>query len=62
MNPQSLWTAKETGQRLGVSEVTVIRLHDAGLLKGVVIAQRARKRLLRFRPETVERFLASREK
>jgi hypothetical protein len=59
---QMLWSTKETAGRLRVSEVTVIRLHDQGLLKGVVIAQRARKRILRFRPETVEKFIASRER
>lgn len=61
MTHETLWSAKETGRRIGVSGVTVIRLHDQGLLKGVVIAQRERKRILRFRPETVEKFIASRE-
>lgn len=57
----TLLTPKETGARLGVSEVTVIRLFEAGTLAGVIVAQRERKRILRFRPEAVEKFITSRE-
>lgn len=61
MNTEFLQTAKETGARLGVSEVTVLRLYDSGALPGVVIRSGARKRTIRFRPEAVEKFITSRE-
>jgi len=56
-----LLTTKEVAEQLDVAPVTVIRLHDEGMLKGVVLAQRERRRILRFRPEAVERFITSRE-
>ena len=56
-----LLSVKTVAEQLNVAPVTVIRLHDTGLLKGVVVVQRERKRILRFRPETVEKFIASRE-
>ena len=48
--------------RLGVSALTVIRLADAGALAAVEVAKRERRRILRFRPETVEKFISTREK
>lgn len=62
MTTQSLRTPKETAARLGVSEVTVLRLFDAGALTGVVICSGARKRTIRFRDEAIEKFITSREK
>ena len=61
VNTQSLRTAKEAGRRLGVSEVTVFRLFDSGALAGVVIRQGDRKRTIRFREESIEKFITSRE-
>lgn len=58
---QSLKTPKEVGIRLGVSEVTVLRLHDSGALPGVIIRSGARKRTIRFRDEAIEKFITSRE-
>lgn len=57
----NLLTAKDVAQRLGISALTVIRLADSGALVAVEVAKRARRRLLRFRPEMVEKFIASRE-
>jgi excisionase family DNA binding protein len=57
----TLLSAKDVAQRLGVSPVTVLRLADAGSLPAVEVAKRERKRILRFRPETVEKFINSRE-
>lgn len=62
MNAQSLLSPKETALRLGVSEVTVIRLFNAGTLSGVVLAQSERRRIIRFRPDAVERFIQNRER
>ena len=57
-----LHSVKKTAEQLDVAPVTVIRLVDQGLLSAVIIAQRKRKRLLRFRPEAIERFIANRER
>ena len=57
----NLLTAKDVAGRLGVSALTVIRLADAGVLPAIEVAKRERRRILRFRPETVERFITSRE-
>jgi len=57
-----LLSVKDVAQMLGVSTPTIFRLADAGALPTVVIAQRARKRILRFRPEAVEKFVLGREK
>jgi excisionase family DNA binding protein len=57
----TLLTAKDVAERLGVSPVTVIRLADTGALSAVEVAKRERRRILRFRPETVEKFIANRE-
>ena len=58
----NLFTAKDVAERLGVSALTVIRLADSGTLSAVEVAKRERRRILRFRPETVEKFITSREK
>lgn len=58
----NLLTAKDVAARLGISALTVIRLADAGSLPAVEVAKRERRRILRFRPETVEKFITSREK
>ena len=57
----NLRTPKEAAEKLNVASVTVLRLFDSGALPGVVIRQGARKRVVRFREETLERFIASRE-
>ena len=56
-----LRTVKEVAQELDVSPVTVIRLADSGALDAVEVHKGERRRLLRFRPEAVEKFIASRE-
>lgn len=58
----NLLTAKDVAEQLGISALTVIRLADAGALPAVEVAKRERRRILRFRPETVEKFITSREK
>lgn len=58
----NLLTAKDVAARLGVSALTVIRLANAGTLPAVEVARRKRRRILRWRPETVEKFISSREK
>ncbi len=62
MNAQPLRTAKQVGARLGVSDITILRLFDSGALEGVIIHAGKRKRLIRFREEALERFITSREK
>jgi excisionase family DNA binding protein len=57
----SLRTPKEAADRLNVAPVTVLRLFDAGVLPGVVIRAGARKRIIRFREESLEKFITSRE-
>jgi excisionase family DNA binding protein len=57
-----LLTAKEVAERLSVSAPTVMRLADAKALPAVIIASRQRKRILRFREESVDKFIAQRER
>ncbi len=54
----SLRTPKQAAQRLNIATVTVLRLFDAGALPGVVIRAGARKRIIRFREEALEKFMA----
>jgi excisionase family DNA binding protein len=54
-----LLSVKDVAQMLGVSTPTVLRLADAGTLPAVVVTQRQRKRLIRFRLESVEKFITS---
>jgi Helix-turn-helix domain len=56
-----LLTTKAVADQLNISPVTVLRLHDQGLLRGVVITESEQKRTIRFRPETLEKFITSRE-
>jgi excisionase family DNA binding protein len=58
----NLLTAKDVAERLGVSALTVIRLADAGALAAVEVHRGERRRILRFRAETVEKFITTREK
>ena len=58
---RQLLTIKQVKERLSVSGPTIYRLADEGLLPAVEIAKRQRKRLLRWREETLEKFIASRE-
>jgi excisionase family DNA binding protein len=58
----NLLTAKDVAGRLGVSALTVIRLADAGSLPAAEVHRGERRRILRFRSETVEKFITSREK
>jgi len=57
----NLLTPKEVAERLGVSSLTVIRLADAGSLPMVEVTKQKHRRTRRFRPEAVEKFIASRE-
>ena len=59
---QKLLTAAQAKEILSVSTPTLYRLHDQGILLAVEIARRGRKRILRWRPETVEKFIANRER
>jgi len=58
----SLLTPKAVGEQLGLSALSVIRLADSGVLPVVEVRRGERRRVLRFRPESVERFIVSREK
>ena len=58
----NLLTAKDVADQLGVSALTVIRLADAGSLPAVEVHKGERRRILRFRPETVEKFISTCEK
>ena len=58
---QTLFTAREVRQILRVSTATLYRMHDAGILRAVEIVHGRRKRLLRWRPEAIEKFVTSRE-
>jgi excisionase family DNA binding protein len=57
----NLLSAKDVAARLGVSPVTVLRLADSGALPAVEVAKREHKRILRWQPETVDKFIASRK-
>jgi excisionase family DNA binding protein len=57
----NLLTTKKVADQLDVSPPTVIRLADAGVLDAVEVAKHGRRRILRFRPEAVEKFITSRE-
>lgn len=59
---QTLLRVKRVAEILDLSAASVYRLADQGLLQAVVVAQRERKRILRFRPEAIERFIRSRER
>ena len=54
---QTLFTAQQVSKLLNISNPTVYRLAEQGILPAVVIARRGRKRILRFRPETLEKFV-----
>ncbi|MGH7965486.1 MAG: helix-turn-helix domain-containing protein [Candidatus Binatia bacterium] len=56
-----LCTPSEVAEKLKIKPVTVLRMFDAGALPGIIVRQGARKRVIRFRPEAVERFITSRE-
>lgn len=58
----NLLSAKDVASRLGVSALAVIRLADCGALAAVEVHSGKRRRILRFRLETVEKFITSREK
>jgi len=58
---QKLLTAVQTKELLNISAPTLFRLHDQDILRAVEVARRGRKRILRWRPETVEKFIAERE-
>ena len=58
---QKLLTAVQTKEILSISTPTLYRLHDQDILRAVEVARRGRKRILRWRPETVEKFIAERE-
>jgi len=54
-------TPTEAAEKLKLKPVTVIRLFDAGILPGIILRQGARKRVIRFREESIEKLLTSRE-
>lgn len=58
----NLLNTKEVATRLNMNPLTVIRLVDAGELVAIDVNPGAARRTLRFRPEDVEQFIASREK
>ena len=58
----TILTPTETANKLKVKPVTVIRMFDDGILPGFILRQGARKRVIRFREEAIDKFLASRER
>jgi hypothetical protein len=54
---QTLFTTGQAQARLALSRATLYRLHDAGILPAVEVVRRGRKRILRWRPETLEEFI-----
>lgn len=58
----NLLTAKDVAQKLGVCTLTVIRLANHGTLAAVEVHRGEKRRILRFRAETVEKFISDREK
>jgi excisionase family DNA binding protein len=58
---QPLHTVEQTSQILGVSKPTIYRLVAQGVLPAVIIARRARKKIIRFRQEAIEKFIRERE-
>lgn len=57
-----LLTIKATAAILEVAPITVVRLFDSGALPGVVLKQGKRKRIIRFRDETLQKFITGRER
>ena len=57
----TILTPTEAAEKLKVKPITIIRLFDAGILPGVVLRQGARKRVIRFREESIDKLLTSRE-
>ena len=58
---QPLLKARNVKELAALSVSTIYRLHDEGIIRAVEIAARKRKRILRWRLETMEAFIASRE-
>jgi excisionase family DNA binding protein len=58
----NLLTTQQVAEKLHVSDVTVIRMHDAGDLPAVEVLRDRGRRTLRFRPETVQTFIEQRER
>lgn len=58
---QPLHTVEQASRLLGVSKPTIYRLVDQGVLPAVIIARRARKKIIRFRQEVIEKFIRERE-
>jgi excisionase family DNA binding protein len=58
----NLLTTQQVAEKLHVSHMTVIRLHDAGDLPAVEVLRDRGRRTLRFRPETVQTFIEQRER
>ncbi len=58
---QPLLTIGDLQKHTHLSRPTLIRLHDSGALPAIEILKE-KKRLLRWRPETVRQFIAEREK
>jgi predicted DNA-binding transcriptional regulator AlpA len=59
---RNLLRAKQVKELLDLSTPTLYRLHNLGLLRAIEVSHGARKRILRWRPETIEKFLSDREK
>jgi excisionase family DNA binding protein len=58
----NLLTTQQVAEKLHVSDVTVIRMHDACDLPAVEVLRDRGRRTLRFRPETVQTFIEQRER
>jgi excisionase family DNA binding protein len=57
----ALLSTKRVAQRLGAGLSTVYALTRSGELPAVIVTRGKRKRMIRFKPETVEKFITSRE-
>lgn len=58
----NLYTPSEIADQLKLKPCTILRLFDDGALSGIVVRQGARKRVVRFREEDLEKFLTTRAK
>jgi len=58
---EQLKTVRQAATRLNTSPATIYRLVDAKLLPAVILAKGRNKRIIRFRAESIERFIKNRE-
>ncbi len=55
-----LLSTRAVAEELALSPLTIIRLADSGALPSIVLARRKNRRLIRFDPEAIQKFIAAR--